>query len=61
MAGPRIFDRVLHKLCAYRIEVDVRGQLQQVFVGINEDRFVPSLEEMADPVLPPVYPARVSK
>ena len=43
MAGPRVFDRVLDKLCANGIEVDVRRQLQQVFIGVNEDRSVPSL------------------
>ena len=51
MTAPLILLRFVDQISPYGVIVDVTGQLKQIAVSINQNGFIPTLKQMADPFL----------
>ena len=61
MAAPFVLLRTVNDVSANRVKVDVGGEFLQVLVGLDQDRLVPPLEQMAGFSLPPVEPLGIAQ
>ena len=55
IARPRIVRRRLRHLGSYRVQDDVPAHLKEMTVLLDQDRFVPSLEQVSGPAVPLVH------
>ncbi len=56
MTAPVVFIRQCRHRCSDRVKVDIAYQFQQIWVGIDEQRLVTPLENVAGAGLDKIYP-----
>lgn len=61
MAAPFVLFGTLNNAGSDRIKVDVGGEFFQVLVGLDQDRLVPPLEQVARFSVPPIEPLSISQ
>ncbi len=61
MAAPGIVISGFAKVGPDRIVVDIANEIQEVMVGIHQDGFIASLEQMADPLFSGIDMAGVAE
>ena len=59
IAGPGIRFRLFDHFCPDRIEYNVPADLQEVAVFLDQDCFIPALEQMAYPAVPFIEELRI--